>query len=97
MPSQPVSVFITSFSTRDSSIERNTTLQKKSQKDKISGTRFTKQIIAEIRRPSLTDLVDKLADVLGANFLQRTRDYIKYKNRTLIYHYRLSVIFRGFH
>lgn len=96
MPSQPVPIFITLPSTRDTSTKRNTIPQKKSWKEKIPETSSTKQAVAEARRFSLIDLVNKLADVPGATFLQGARDHIEYEDRGLAYHYRLSIIFRKF-
>lgn len=96
MPSQPIPVFITSTSTRDSRTKKNTTLQRKSRKEKIPGTLSIKQAVTEARRSSLTNIIDKLADILGATFLQEARDYIKYKDRAFIYHYHLFIIFKEF-
>ncbi len=96
MPSQPVPVFITSPSTRDPRTERNTTPQKKPRKKKIPRTSSTKQAVTEAERLSLTNLVDKLADIPGATFLQGARDHVEYKDRALAYHYCLSIIFREF-
>ncbi len=83
-------------STRDLGTKRNTTPQKKPQKEKIPGTPSTKQFVAEIRRLSLTNLVTKLADVPGATFLQEARNHVEYEDRALAYHYRLSIILRRF-
>lgn len=96
MPSQFVLVFIILSNTRDPHIERNTTLQKKPQNEKILETPSIKQAIAKVRRLSLTNLINKLVDVPSATFLQGTRDHVEYKDRTLAYYYHLSIILRGF-
>lgn len=49
-----------------------------------------------MRRFSLTNLVDKLANVLDSTILQKTRDYIEYNDKVFIYHYYLSIIFKKF-
>lgn len=96
MSSQPVPVFIILPNTRDRHTKKNTTPQKKPQKDKIPETLFKKQVVTETRRLSLTNFVKKLADVLSATFWQGAKDHIEYKNRTFVYYYCLSIIFKKF-
>ncbi len=72
------------------------TKEKKSQKPKISGIPSTKEVVAEAKSPTVNNLEDDLADVVGSIFLQSTRDQMEYKDRTLAYHYCLSLIFCAF-
>lgn len=66
------------------------TKEKKSQKLKILDMPSTKKAVAKVKRPTVNDLVDDFANIMGSIF------QAKYKNRTLLYHYRLSLILYSF-
>ncbi len=96
MPAQPPPFIITSSPGAICGATTTPIKEKKSRKPKISNTPSTKEAVAEAKRPAVNDLVADLTDVVGSIFLQSARDQAEYKDRAFAYHYRLSLILRGF-
>ncbi len=96
MPAQLPPLIITSNSGTICGATTMLIKEKKSRKLKISDTSSIKEVVAEAKRPTINDLVDDFANVVGSMFLQNARNRAEYKDSALAYYYYLSFIFCGF-
>ena len=98
MPAQLLLLMVTSSFVRRTTLATTTTLTKlkKSQKPKIPGTLSIKKAVAKAKHSAINDFVDDLANVVGFIFCQNVKDQVEYKDRALVYHYRLFFILYKF-
>ncbi len=96
MPTQPPFLIITSSRGAICGITTMSTKKKKSQKPKIPGTPSIKKAVAEAKCLHINDFIDDFANIVSSMFFQSIRDQMEYKDYTLVYYYRLSLILRGF-